>query len=87
MAPQKEGHGILNAENLFLIQNRHVAVSDMLEAVVMFDHYKFRDGKAKSPTKRFFLQKRRLRRGIQLGGGRIILIRRKRGTKCISPRS
>jgi hypothetical protein len=32
-----------NGENLFLIQDRRVAVSYMIEAVAMFDHYEFRD--------------------------------------------
>lgn len=29
----------------------------MIEAVVMFDHYEFRDAEAKSPTGRLYLQK------------------------------
>jgi len=32
-----------NAENLLMIQDRRVAVSYMIEAVAMFDHYEFRD--------------------------------------------
>jgi len=39
---------IHNAENLFLFQDRRVAVSYMIQAVAMFDHYEFRDLQAKS---------------------------------------
>jgi phosphatidylserine/phosphatidylglycerophosphate/cardiolipin synthase-like enzyme len=46
-----------NGENLFLFQDRRIAVSYMIEAVVMFDHYEFRDAIAKSPTQRLFLKK------------------------------
>jgi phosphatidylserine/phosphatidylglycerophosphate/cardiolipin synthase-like enzyme len=46
-----------NGENLFLIQDRRVAVSYMIEAVVMFDHYEFRDAAAKAPAGKLFLQK------------------------------
>ena len=45
-----------NGENLLLIQDRRVAVSYMIQAVVMFDHYEFRDVQAKSPTQKLFLQ-------------------------------
>jgi hypothetical protein len=37
-----------NAENLFLITDRRVATSYMIEAVAMFDHYEFRDIESKS---------------------------------------
>ncbi len=37
-----------NGENLFKIQDRRVAVSYMIEAVAMFDHYEFRDAQSKS---------------------------------------
>ena len=37
-----------NAENLLLIQDRRVAVSYMIEAVSMFDHYEWRDALAKA---------------------------------------
>jgi len=46
-----------NGENLFLFQDRRVAVSYMIEAVVMFDHYEFRDAIAKSPTQKLYLKK------------------------------
>ena len=46
-----------NGENLFLFQDRRIAVSYMIEAVVMFDHYEFRDAISKSPTQRLFLKK------------------------------
>ncbi len=36
-----------NAENLFIIRDRRVATSYMIEAVSMFDHYEFRDAKSK----------------------------------------
>jgi phosphatidylserine/phosphatidylglycerophosphate/cardiolipin synthase-like enzyme len=39
---------VKNAENLLLIQDRRVAVSYMVEAVAMFDHYEFRDALAKA---------------------------------------
>ena len=39
-----------NGENLLLIQDRRVAVSYMIEAVAMFDHYEFRDAQQKSPV-------------------------------------
>ena len=39
-----------NGENLLLIQDRRVAVSYMIEAVSMFDHYEFRDLQAKAAT-------------------------------------
>jgi phosphatidylserine/phosphatidylglycerophosphate/cardiolipin synthase-like enzyme len=39
-----------NGENLLLIQDRRVAVSYMVQAVVMFDHYEFRDALAKAST-------------------------------------
>jgi phosphatidylserine/phosphatidylglycerophosphate/cardiolipin synthase-like enzyme len=47
-----------NGENLLLIQDRRVAVSYMIQAVLIFDHYEFRDALAKStaPTKRLFLK-------------------------------
>jgi hypothetical protein len=35
---------------LLLIQDRRVAVSYMVQAVVMFDHYEFRDALAKAST-------------------------------------
>lgn len=41
---------IHNAENLFLFQDRRVAVSYMIQAVSMFDHYEFRDLQSKSPN-------------------------------------
>ncbi len=37
-----------NGENLLLIQDRRVAVSYMIQAVSMFDHYEFRDAQQKS---------------------------------------
>jgi phosphatidylserine/phosphatidylglycerophosphate/cardiolipin synthase-like enzyme len=37
-----------NAENLFLINDRRVATSYMIEGVAMFDHYEFRDAQAKA---------------------------------------
>ncbi|MBB5638271.1 phosphatidylserine/phosphatidylglycerophosphate/cardiolipin synthase-like enzyme [Pedobacter cryoconitis] len=37
-----------NGENLLLIQDRRVAVSYMIEALAMFDHYEFRDVQQKS---------------------------------------
>ncbi|KAI7971792.1 hypothetical protein EIK77_000101 [Talaromyces pinophilus] len=37
-----------NAENLFVIQDRRVATSYMVEAVSMFDHYAFRNSEAKA---------------------------------------
>jgi len=46
-----------NGENLLLIQDRRVAVSYMVEAVAMFDHYEFRDALQKStaPTNKIYL--------------------------------
>jgi hypothetical protein len=44
-----------NGENLIMIQDRKAAISFMVEAVVMFDHYEFRDAIAKSPIKKLFL--------------------------------
>ena len=46
-----------NGENLFLIQDQRVAVSYMIEAVSMFDHYEFRNAVAKAPGKKLYLQK------------------------------
>jgi hypothetical protein len=48
-----------NGENLFLNQDRCVAVIYMIEAVVMFDHHEFRDLSANSLTQRLHLQKSR----------------------------
>ncbi len=47
-----------NGENLSLIQDQRVAVSYMIQAVAMFDHYAFRDAlsKAKTPTKKLYLK-------------------------------
>jgi phosphatidylserine/phosphatidylglycerophosphate/cardiolipin synthase-like enzyme len=47
-----------NGENLFMIQDRRVAISYMIEAVSMFDHYEFRDmqGKAQSAQKKLYLK-------------------------------
>ena len=47
-----------NGENLVLIQDQRVAVSYMIQAVIMFDHYEFRDAlaKATTPTKKIYLQ-------------------------------
>lgn len=47
-----------NGENLFLIQDRRVATSYMIEAVSMFDHYEFRDiqRKAESAQKKLYLK-------------------------------
>jgi hypothetical protein len=39
-----------NGENLLLIDDRRIAVSYMVEAVAMFDHYEFRDAKQKAGT-------------------------------------
>lgn len=39
-----------NGENLLLIDDRRIAVSYMVEAVAMFDHYEFRDAKQKAAT-------------------------------------
>lgn len=41
---------IKNAENLFLIKDRRVATSYMIEGVAMFDHYEFRDAQAKATS-------------------------------------
>jgi hypothetical protein len=48
---------IKNAENLLLIQDRRIAVGYMIEAVVMVDHYEFRDAlaKATTPTQKIYL--------------------------------
>jgi PLD-like domain len=48
---------LANAENLLLIQDRRVAVSYMIEGVVMFDHYQWRDAlaKATTPTGKLYL--------------------------------
>jgi phosphatidylserine/phosphatidylglycerophosphate/cardiolipin synthase-like enzyme len=40
-----------NGENLFLIRDQRVATSYMIEALIMFDHYQFRDLEAKSKDK------------------------------------
>jgi hypothetical protein len=45
-----------NGENLLLIQDRRVAVSYMIQAITMFDHYEFRDAVAKSPVNKLFLK-------------------------------
>ncbi|HLZ87029.1 MAG TPA: phospholipase D-like domain-containing protein, partial [Puia sp.] len=46
-----------NGENLLLIKDRRVAVSYMIEAVSMFDHYEFRDAQAKAgKAGKLFLQ-------------------------------
>ena len=47
-----------NGENLLLIQDQRVAVSYMIEAVTMCDHYEFRDLQAKAETaqKKLFLR-------------------------------
>lgn len=37
-----------NAENLFLIKDRRVATSYMIQGVAMFDHYEFRDAQSKA---------------------------------------
>ncbi len=37
-----------NGENLFLIKDKRVAISYMIEGVAMFDHYEFRDLQAKA---------------------------------------
>lgn len=49
---------IKNGENLLLIQDQRVAVSYMIEAVTMFDHYEFRILQANATTaqKRLFLK-------------------------------
>lgn len=39
-----------NGENLFLIRDRRVAVSYMIQAVIMFDHYEWRDAVANAAT-------------------------------------
>ncbi len=46
-----------NGENLLCIQDRRVAVSYMIEAVAMFDHYEFRDAMQKStaPNNKLYL--------------------------------
>ena len=46
-----------NGENLLLIQDQRVAVSYMIEAITMCDHYEFRDLQAKAETaqKKLFL--------------------------------
>jgi phosphatidylserine/phosphatidylglycerophosphate/cardiolipin synthase-like enzyme len=48
-----------NGENLLLIQDQRVAVSYMIQAVAMFDHYEFRDAAAlaASSSKKLYLQK------------------------------
>jgi phosphatidylserine/phosphatidylglycerophosphate/cardiolipin synthase-like enzyme len=47
-----------NGENLFLIQDKRVAISYMIEAVSMFDHYEFRNlqGKANAAQKKLYLK-------------------------------
>ena len=48
-----------NGENLWLIEDRRVAVSYMIEAVSMFDHYEWRDAQqkaTKTSAGRLFLQ-------------------------------
>jgi hypothetical protein len=45
----------MNGENLLMIQDRKAAVSFMVEAIVMFDHYEFRDAIAKSPIQKLYL--------------------------------
>jgi phosphatidylserine/phosphatidylglycerophosphate/cardiolipin synthase-like enzyme len=47
-----------NGENLLLIQDQRVAVSYMIEAITMCDHYEFRDLQAKAETaqKKLFLR-------------------------------
>ena len=40
-----------NGENLVLLQDQRVAVSYMIEAVSMFDHYRFRDATENPPKK------------------------------------
>jgi phosphatidylserine/phosphatidylglycerophosphate/cardiolipin synthase-like enzyme len=46
-----------NGENLLLIQDQRVAVSYMIQAVAMFDHYEFRDAwaKAAGASKKLYL--------------------------------
>jgi len=39
-----------NGENLWLIQDQRVAVSYMIQAVSMFDHYEWRDAESKAPA-------------------------------------
>lgn len=48
-----------NGENLLLIRDRRIAVSYMIEALRIFDHYHFRvvQAEAKSAEKNFFLKK------------------------------
>jgi phosphatidylserine/phosphatidylglycerophosphate/cardiolipin synthase-like enzyme len=46
-----------NGENLFFFQDRRIAVSYMIQAVSMFDHYEFRDFESKStaPQNKLYL--------------------------------
>jgi phosphatidylserine/phosphatidylglycerophosphate/cardiolipin synthase-like enzyme len=37
-----------NGENVLVIRDRKVAVSYMIQALAMFDHYEFRDAQAKA---------------------------------------
>lgn len=46
---------VKNGENLFLFNDRKIAVSYMIEAVAMFDHYEFRDALQTSKTGKLFL--------------------------------
>jgi phosphatidylserine/phosphatidylglycerophosphate/cardiolipin synthase-like enzyme len=50
---------VSNGENLFVIKNRRVAVSYMIEAIRIFDHYEFRlkQKDAKTARKKLALQK------------------------------
>lgn len=45
-----------NGENLFCFKDRRIAVSYMVEAVVMFDHYEFRNKQAQSPLEKLYLK-------------------------------
>ena len=54
-----------NGENLFIIKDRKIATTYMVEAVSLFDHYEFRIAqlKAKSARKKLFLAKPPRKRG------------------------
>jgi len=47
-----------NGENFFLFRDKRVAISYMIQAVIMFDHYEWRDAlsKATTPTGKLYLK-------------------------------
>ena len=59
-----------NGENLVLIRDRRVAVSYMIEALRIFDHYHFRvtQKESKTPRKKLFLARPPRNRARNRGG-------------------